>query len=84
MALLAALRCASAASDDDCATLLSASSARLLYCSDIDGTAFPKVGTYAAHAWSPQQLAEGPRSLLRFVDYSIPGVNTPVRAASLR
>ena len=58
--------------------------ARILYCSDIDGTAFPNVGRYSAHAWSPQQLAEAPRSLLRFVDYSIPGVNTPMLYFGMR
>ena len=43
---------------------------------DLDGTAFGN--EYATHKWSPQQLAEAERGLLRFVNYAIPGVNTPM------
>jgi hypothetical protein len=58
--------------------LASESEGRILYCSDLDGTAFPRTGTYGAHPWSLQQLAEHERGLLRFVEYAIPGVNTPM------
>jgi len=58
--------------------MASESDARILYCSDLDGTAFPHTGTYGEHAWSLQRLADAERSLLRFVEYAIPGVNTPM------
>ena len=51
---------------------------KVLYCSDLDGTAFPHAGKYGEHPWSPARLAEAERSLLRFVEYAIPGVNTPM------
>ena len=58
--------------------LASEAEARILYSSDLEGTAFPETGTYGEHAWSLQKLANHERSLLRFVEYSIPGVNTPM------
>ena len=58
--------------------LASEAEARILYSSDLEGTAFPDAGTYGEHAWSLQKLANHERSLLRFVEYSIPGVNTPM------
>ena len=58
--------------------LASEGDARVLYCSDIDGTAFPNAGQWGEHPWSLQRLAEAERSLLRFVDYAIPGVNSPM------
>ena len=58
--------------------LASEGDARVLYCSDIDGTAFPNAGQWGEHPWAPSRLAEAERSLLRFVEYAIPGVNTPM------
>ena len=52
--------------------------AKILYCSDLDGTAFPRAGKYGEHAWTPQKLADHERSLMRFIEYAIPGVNTPM------
>ena len=52
--------------------------ARILYSSDLEGTAFPEAGKYGEHAWSLRKLANHERSLLRFVEYTIPGVNTPM------
>ena len=53
------------------------SEAKLLYCSDVDGTAFsnPEGETLTRdERWVPQALASG--SLLDFVNYDIPGVNS--------
>merc|ERR1740130_1314736 len=58
--------------------LASEAEARILYSSDLEGTAFPESGTYGEHAWSLARLANHERSLLRFVEYSIPGVNAPM------
>jgi len=58
--------------------LASQTEARILYCSDIEGTAFPGMGEYGEHKWSLQRLADHERSLLRFVHYAIPGVNIPM------
>jgi len=58
--------------------LASEGDARILYCSDLDGTAFPQSGKYGEHPWSLQRIADAERSLLRFVEYAIPGVNTPM------
>ena len=51
---------------------------KTLYCSDLEGTAFPESGPYGEHPWSLQRLADHERSLLRFVEYAIPGVNAPM------
>ena len=62
--------------------------AKVLYCSDIDGTAFPNAGRYGEHAWSLQRLAEAERSLLRFVEYALqpcnPATLQPCRFATLQ
>jgi len=58
--------------------LASHSEARILYSSDLEGTAFPASGPYGVHPWSLQCMANHERSLLRFVDYAIPGVNAPM------
>ena len=58
--------------------LASEGDARILYCSDLEGTAFPDGHEYGEHPWSPASLAQAASGLLRLVDYSIPGVNTPM------
>jgi len=57
--------------------------ARLLYASDVEGTAFPAAGLQGREVtrderWSLSQIANHERSLLRFIRYDIPGVNTPM------
>ena len=58
--------------------LASEGDAKILYCSDLEGTAFPDGHEYGEHPWSPASLAQAASGLLRLVDYSIPGVNTPM------